>query len=260
MANVLNSTTQSILRGLPEPILGPVGNLILTPEGGFGGASGPTDGLLSYWNMEGIDLVDQHGSNTLVDYNTVGSRTGPGGLLTAVDTEDTRDEMLYAPAGIGFENHSILSFTGWVLFDVSNIPHYFLFCGSDYNTASAFQYQFRRNASSITTEIRLGSTDVGRETLVGPTIANGVWAFFFMYINTETNEMGLSINDGTVSTQALTGTRVVAPSTLKMGLAWPSYGMDGGMASYTAWSKQLDADTVTLLYNGGVRPLYADLF
>jgi hypothetical protein len=36
MANVLNSSTQSILRGINNPVLGPIANPIQQPEGGFG--------------------------------------------------------------------------------------------------------------------------------------------------------------------------------------------------------------------------------
>jgi hypothetical protein len=40
MADVLNSSTQSVLRGIHSPILGPIANPIQQPEGGFGSAPG----------------------------------------------------------------------------------------------------------------------------------------------------------------------------------------------------------------------------
>ena len=241
------------------------GSGVIGPSVGIpsSGGGGPTGGLISWWDMTEAsgNRADSHGSNPAVDINTVDQRTGPGGASTASDHLSNADERFHiaAPHGMGFDSLTSVSVCGWFVCDVSNIPHYIVHLGTDYNSPTAFDYQLRRNATTTATELRMGSTAAGRTSQIGATVANGVWAFFYFYYDADSGEMGLSINDGAVSSKAVAGTRVESGTTMYLGFAQPSYGMDGGLASIAVYDQVLDASVVTTLYNGGTRLLYADL-
>ena len=217
-------------------------------------------GLLHWWDLTEASgtRADSHGSLDFTDSGAGGTRTGPGGVGVAANFDGSPDRFYTAnPSGLTLTDLTSISICGWFIFDVSFIPHYPIHNGTDYNTAAQLNYSIQR--SSTTINWRLGATPTGLESVSPGTVANATWVFIYAYYNGVTKDFGASLNDGTVTSATSVNTRTDVSSNLYTFFAQPSYYGNGGSASIGIYDQQLDAATVTSLYNGGTRLLYADL-
>jgi len=94
------------------------------------------------------------------------------------------------------------------------------------------------------------SARVGADTFGN--LSTGVWYFIYCYHDASGNEIGISVNDGTVDTTATGG---IAPGdadgAFQMGARDGSRCIDASIDEFGFWKKVLSSAEVTDLYNSG---------
>tara|TARA_Y100000310_G_scaffold173972_1_gene174122 strand:+ start:1402 stop:3483 length:2082 start_codon:yes stop_codon:yes gene_type:complete len=204
------------------------------------GDSTLNNGLIDAWNMNETGAFGARYS-----YRTPGM--GPASQFTAANSE-----YLSAPDSPSISTGDIdWSFIARVYFDsvaVTNI------LGKNDGVANATSEHLLRVGSGAQFEWHVahgaGSTIVTASS--HGTLLTGRWYFVFVYHNAATNEIGISINDGTVDTAATGGAINDTATAFTIGAsALPSVHLDGRGGAVGFWKKVLSSAEVTAHYNKG---------
>ena len=261
MANVLNSTTQSLVRGIPQPVLGPVGNLILAPEGGFGLGPVKTN-LVSYWNLNegsGLTRFDSHGTNHLLQGigNNVTQISGSPLAANVAHFDRTPQCTLELNAADTEEQ---------------------LWCNGESFAACWWQRQqgtlgtiFVAGTWQDWTVTMQNTGKVARLTLPGDsnavqsnigTMSANAWYFVWVSYDKPTTTATISINDQATPNTAISVATAAAVNTRLFSLGdhvGTSLEYEGELSRMGFWREIPDRSVFTTLYNDGNGMDYADI-
>ena len=156
---------------------------------------------------------------------------------------------------------------GWVRFDSALLgsDNQFIFCRSDNAASSAAQIDWALANLSTDSKIRfrvnVGTTSY--DAIGGSAASADTWYFVYAYYDELNNEIGISIDDGTVVTTAVTGKINIGGDQLKFGrnssVASIDFYFDGKADEWGWWTRTLSASEVSELYNSGAGLAYSDL-
>lgn len=218
----------------------------------FGGSSVSTTNLVSFWKLTESSgtRYDSFGSNDLTDNNTVGQGTG-NVYANCADLESTNTEYLEISdaSQTGLDVTGDFSFTAWVNLESEGTLNTVLSKWADTalnNESYALYYFTTPDTFQWAVHDGTGSTAVNASSA----ITTSTWYFVYCYHDATANEIGISINNGTVATAAhSTG---VADSTRSFIIGafddasgrWP---FDGLIESVSCFSAVLSSEEVTAL-------------
>ena len=211
-----------------------------------------TDNLEAYWRLdeESGTREDRAGSNDLTDNGTVLYATGKVG--NAADFVEANTEYLSiadnASLSTGNEDMSMIL---WVNIDDT---------AGEHRIASKWTAQIEylleeggATADRFTWWVgdTSGSCSVGATTYGDTSAAVGNWVMIFVYVDITADEIGISINDGTVDTAVLTITPADGTDPFYLGYNSTTVGLDGQLDEVGFWKRKLTSTEVTTLYNSG---------
>ena len=218
------------------------------------------DNAIAWWSLDEVSgtRADSQGSNDLTDHNTVGNTTGK--QSNAADFESDNSEALYiadnADLSFGDEDFSI---SGWVKLESlaldavwskyvtsGNHREYMLYINS-----SKFQWLVSSDGTSSTSVV---ADSEG-------TLSTGTWYFVTVYHDATANEIGVSVNGGTIDTASHTTGVNDDTSEFNLG-AWEDHTtnfLDGALDEVVVWNKVLSQDEIDWLYNLGSGRAFSDL-
>ena len=223
-------------------------------------ASGATtldNNLVAYWKFdeESGTRVDDKGTNDLTDATTTSFQAGKQGNAT-----DAVNDQLTAIPGPDFATGPGVdqSWAGWVKFDATGGASRFVL--SRYNSGSdrrGFVLYYNGGSDRITVGTSVDGTsgtyvEQGATTFGSP--ATETWYFVFAFVSDTDDQIGISVNAGTVNTAAIGngGSYNNTVDTIKFGSDMAGgNNLDGGMDEWGVWTRKLTADEVTELYNSG---------
>jgi len=213
-----------------------------------------TDNIISYWRLDEASgvRVDSHGSNDLTDNNTV--LFGDGIIGNGADFEADNSEYLSHADNASLSTGDIdFAFTLWFKLESKTDLDAIISKNSSANAADT-EYTLDLGDGSGIRWITggVGST-VATETEIGDPALDTLY-FAYMYHDATANEIGISLNDGTVFTAA-TGANVVPDTTGSFiigNLTTLSRYLDGIADEVGFWKKVPTADEITFLYNDGL--------
>lgn len=217
-----------------------------------------TTSLVSYWKLDEASgtRADFYGTNNLTDVNTVPSNTGKVG--DAAEVLSTNSEYLTLTDNASISVGDIdFTFAGWLWLDsviTSNRDFIAQWRDDGANQAShLLQY-----AVAPTSAMRfLVSSDGSAATQVlGTTfgaLSVDTWYFIVVYHSAATNEIGVSVNNGTFDTAAHAGGAFDSSFDFRLGAhnSTATGFTDGRFDEVGFWKKKLSAQEITDLYNGG---------
>lgn len=221
------------------------------------------DNLASYWKLDETSgsRVDSHGSNNLTDNNTVTYDTGKIGNAAQftsanVETLKITDGASNPDLSIGTGDFSV---AGWIYFDaVTNYRS--MVTKYDNSNGNREYWLFMHNdGSTVDMKWRVLDATVNNNEVKSTNIGDLVvdtWYFVYAYVDQTANEIGISVNDGTVSTETLTitthnGTGVFGMGGQNLASDTPAQLLDGRIDEVYIANKVLSAQEVTDLYNSG---------
>ena len=220
-----------------------------------------TTSLLSYWELEEASgsRIDSDASNDLTDFNSTGQTTGKQG--NAASMSRASSQGLYISSGSQSPDLSIgsgdLNVAGWfkldskpsgqmgavVKYEFSNgLREYWLYWD---NSSDRFKFQVFNNtvSSNVVTANSFGAP------------STGTWYFVQAYVDNTGNQIGISVNDGTVDTASLTVTTHNGGAQFALGFTGTTASSfthwDGDMDEVGLWNKTLSTSEVSDLYNSG---------
>lgn len=204
-------------------------------------------GLMSYWTLNEVSgsRADSVGGNTLSDINTVGSTVGKISNAAAMVAASSEYLTIAAPVNINFSGS--FSAWGWMratslatlqhLFDRRNMPT---------DNGYAFVMQ------ATTPRWFIGSSFINW----GSALSTGVWYFVYCEYNATAQNIGLSINAGTM----LTAAHLTAPvhtGALSIGSRGATDRFFNGAADeWGLAARRLSTAQIAALYNAGAGLTY----
>lgn len=220
-----------------------------------------TTNLVSWWKLDETsgNRSDAHGSNTLTDIGTVTySRAkhywGANFVRSQGERLEINDNTSLQTGNIDF------SFGGWFRLTSLGITQYIL--AKMVNTTDG-EYQLYVNTSNkLVFEITDGTATlitVGHPT----TLTTNTWYWFIAYHDSVNDEIGISINNGSFTTQTTNGTAPTAgDGSKKFMLGARSDGvnsLDGDLDEIFFYKKMLSSSELTWLYNVSFGRKYENL-
>jgi hypothetical protein len=214
--------------------------------------------LISYWNMDEVsgDRADSHGTNTLVDTNTVGSEAGARGnaaKFVALDLE----YFTLADNGstVWGEDGNGASLSLW--FKPNGAPAtYAALFGRDSLADDDRTFQiFQDGAGSQNVFIEFNSGS--RIQTAGGNFTDGVWNHLVVTFDPADKKQRAYIGGVLVLTSlAGAGTSLLASSAGVVIGAWPSLTayVNGSIDEVAIYNKVLSGDEIACLLNDGVTP------
>lgn len=227
-------------------------------------------GLASWWTLDETTgtRVDSHGSNNVIEADPVGYVAGKQG--NAADFTGASDCHLYItnPTNLntGANDWSVAL---WVNLDEYTAALFDCLLGlSDTNFSSnndgGMHIGYRGGTEDrFDVTIRVVSTryNCNASSFGLPSLAT--WYFLYAYHDASANEIGISINDGTVDTATYTGTPNTKTANLSLGrlghTGTVQYYLNGKLDEVAWFNRTLTADEITWLYNSGAGRTYGDL-
>jgi len=231
---------------------------------GGGGPSSLLTDLVSWWTLDETAAnirVDSHGVNHLADNYTMQHDTGK--ISNAAKYTRTTGNYLSKAATHGLEaGDRDFSVAGWVklgtdsLVSMAGVGQY----GS--SAPANNDWALWRHTSS-SGYFRFTVADSSFHTLLASTFGTpslATWYFLYAYYDSVADEMGISVNDGTVDTVgSITAPNDTGNIFLLGGNLTGAGDYDGLMDEMAFWTKVLTADEVTELYNAGAGITHSDL-
>ena len=233
-----------------------------------------TDSLTAYWNLDEASgtRIDSHAALNLTANGTggVGSGTGIGGSGTAADFELSESDYLSRASEAALQMGDIdFSICGWMnmesgfnsmmmvaKFDVDGSTREYL-VGFNYNDHAPNNRFF----ACLSSDGSNGTVTILDATTFGAP-STATWYFLAFTYDAAANQMGLSINDGTVDTASHTGGAAATAAEFRLGAldaGGPYYLMDGLLQYVGIWKRKLSSAEITELYNGGAGLAYSGL-
>lgn len=214
------------------------------------------DNLISVWELDEAsgNAIDSHGSNDLTETSgTIASATGKvGGARDFEATGDT--EYFELATNSSLETGDIdFSVSAWVNAEtLSNFPVivHKSWGGSGANREWVLYYD--TSASRFTLVKNAGGTAVQVAASTFGAASTATWYWLNAYHDSVNNEIGISVNNGTVDTTSTSTGVSVGTGPFQIGsspaqvLYW-----DGLIDQVALWKKVLSSGDRTAIYNGG---------
>jgi len=222
-----------------------------------------TDNLISFWEMEASSgtRYDAHNGNDLTDNNSVTSATGIVG--NAADFETGNSEYLSVADNTSLSVGDIdFTWALWIKLESKISGGYMIF--SKTASSSTIEYELRCDGDAIISMEKSSDGSTGNEQRAtwGSALNTGTWYFVIGYHDAGSNELGISINNGTmVTASVLAG---VYDGTAPLTFGYPTWAQaanyyDGLIDQVGFWKRLLTTDEITSLYNGGAGRSYASI-
>jgi Concanavalin A-like lectin/glucanases superfamily len=216
--------------------------------------------LQAFWELGEASGTrnDSHGTNHLTDNNTVSSTTGKVG--NAADFERDNTEYLSIADNAALSMGDIdFSIAGWVQFESLTADDQVLISKGDLFAYATAEFSLELTASDLL-RFYVGDGTASDSVIDIVTISTATWYFFYAYHEAATNQMGISVNDGTVTTGDCGGSY---DSGLELTLGrWANFAggyHDGLLDQVGIWKRLLTPAEVTFLYNSGSGRSYAEM-
>ncbi len=222
--------------------------------------------LVAYWALDEAsgNASDAHGSATLTDNGSRGTRTGlVSGARDFAGTGAAFSRTDDAALSLGAD--TAFSFAGWALTDVDATNRVILAKGgsSGPGTGSAYYLYQSNTGGAFSLTVGNGSSsatvsDTSAFAFLNPPY--NVWHFVAVWHDPATDVLGMQIDNGTPITAAWSGGTQDEAGNFTFGyepnwlLQW-----DGGLDEWGFWKKVLTSDERTWLYNSGNGRSYADI-
>lgn len=222
-----------------------------------------TTNLETWWelNEESGDRSDSHGSNTLTDNNTVLFATGKQG--NAADFELGNSEFLSIADNTSLSMGDVdMSATLWVRFEsLPSVGNQTAVFGKQVAGDLEYGMLIHNNAGTLRLRwVVRNIADSGTTFCdINYALSLETWYFIYIYHDSTANELGVSVNNGAVTTIAHTGGIRDSGNAFWLGRNQTLY-HDGDLDEYNIWKPRvLTADNVTWLYNSGNGRAYAEV-
>jgi hypothetical protein len=216
-------------------------NILFIPSSG---SSTLLNNLLAYWKLDETSgtRIDSHGSNNLIDNNTVGSATGKIG--NAASFVAANSEYLSV-------NSSQLSFAGDFTISVWNKPTSVVGTSASYvlskDDTTNREYHIQLLSSNYNFQVWNGAT----KYLMSLPATSGVWQHLMMWYDSVAGTLYASVNNGTPATGAVPGINTTsAPFLVGVRGDFKGY-YDGLIDEVGIWTRLLTTAERTQLYNSG---------
>jgi hypothetical protein len=201
--------------------------------------------LISHWKLNEASgtRVDSHGSNDLTDNNTVTQNPGKIGDAAQFTRANSEHLDIADNAALSFGDDP-MSIVFWVYMDSK--PGGLM--GMVAKNVSEYYTDWR----DTTDRFRFGAagTIVSADTFGAPSTAT--WYMIYVYHDPTADEIGISVNDGTVDTAATSSGITDGTDDFNIGsVQGTSDYWDGRIDSVSIWDKVLASSEVTDLYNAG---------
>lgn len=240
-----------------------------TPTGGGGGKSFTVDtdggldrGLIAYWDMEetSANRADRYGIHHLRDVATV-TYTALGKQGNAAEFTTANSEFLFHPDTVYLSIGDYdMSCAMWI--KLKSLTNSYVF--SKYHTTSderSYLIWYDSGANRLKWLVSSAGTAGSMTTATASTfgaLSTDTWYFVYCYSDSANNEIGISVNNGTVDTAAHTGGVYDATSQLEVGSAvGGTLNFDGYIDELGLWNKVLSSQEITDLYNSGSGNTYS---
>lgn len=211
-------------------------------------------GIAAYWNMNestAQNRADSVGSATLFPSGTV---TGAAGLIangTKYSGSTSGPWLQTSSSALKFGD-TTFSFAFWTFIpSISGFPMLF---GADHDdVASNHNYGCYCETTKIHWYVYNAA---GVQKDMNLTVNTNAWVFCYFYHDSVNDQIGMSINNGTISTLAMAGSaRAAGVEDFWVGgaqlTATPRFVTNGMFDEFGAWNRLLNATELTNLYNGG---------
>jgi hypothetical protein len=219
-----------------------------------------TDNLISFWEMEASSgtRYDAHNGNDLTDNNSVTSATGIVG--NAADFESGNSEYLSVADNASLSVGDIdFTWALWIKLESKIGGGYMIF--SKTASSSTIEYELRCDGDAIISMEKSADGSTEQRATWGSALGTGTWYFVIGYHDAGSNELGISINNGTMVTASVVAGVYDGTAALRFG--YPGFHAtnyyDGLIDQVGFWKRLLTADEITSLYNGGSGRSYASI-
>lgn len=222
------------------------------------------DNLIAYWKLDETsgDRADSHGSNTLVDNNTVGSATGK--INSGADFETSANEFLSIIDNTDLSTGDIdFSMSVWVNIESNSTSGNSRYIIGKHGSSGNFSYGLHLNNQAGTIRFRFLISSNG--TALAIVTANNLgapstatWYHIVAWHDSVNNLIGITVNDGTPNTSSHTTGCFDNTSPFNLGTIndTASNCFDGIIDEVGFWKKVLTPSEITQLYNSGAGLAY----
>lgn len=223
--------------------------------------------LVSWWKFDEASSgtrADSHGGNDLIDLTTTASTSGKIGNALSLSSD-----QLYVPVeGTELSGTGSFSSVGW--FYLNTLPSTaanFIINRNRYNASSTGNLDWFLSVldAANDNEFYFGMylDDSTIATIRIPAPAASTWNFYYIYYDQSAQEMGVSLNNGTVTTQTIpTGKwlRAIGNDVVigNLSTGFSRY-FNGLIDEIGYWRRPLTATEVAALYNSGTGISYEQL-
>jgi hypothetical protein len=238
-----------------------------------------TDDLIAWWTLDETSgtRYDSHGTHHLTDTNTV-TYSSSAKYGNAAEFEWTNQESLYKACPttdeLAFYNEDNYSVVSWVypMASISTVgddmklvaKSYYSGPGDNKSHWGTLIFDDSGHQNEFGAEIR-GTTDTTQKIYASTfgSLSLNTWYFCYFYHDAGNNQLGVSVNNGTVDTQSWSnGTYNAEDGQFNLGIANnfdPIEPYDGRMDETAIWGRVLTSSEVTELYNSGSGLTYEDI-
>lgn len=220
------------------------------------------DGLAAFWELEESSgtRVDSPGSSNLTDNNTVTS--GVGVLGNAADFEKNASEYLSRAdnAAVSIAGNANKSFVLWVKLETASALQYFV---SKWSNGTGFDYQIATDTPNNPYFVVRNAANTGNAVVTNTSLGGlspGTWYMLYCYHDADNDQMGFSVNAGTVDTTSFSGGVNDTGTAFHVGANnTPANYYDGMMDQFGIWDRVLTSAEISFLYNNGNGRSYTEI-
>ncbi len=224
------------------------------------------ENLESWWELDGVDLENKAspGTHDLTDVNTVGTRTGVGGVGSAADFIAANEES-YLFDRVAFADQTDWTIAYWVYHDISGSAsdgaHF-----SDDQTSGHYSYIYWDGETTDGTDHRamMYNCNQHRSTWIGVMVGGAAW-HHYVWRNVDSEYFNLQVfidGVGPIFQDGAGYGKIFAGNSTPVGVSCfglrnlgreqaQARWLDGGLQWFGMWSRKLEDAEVTELYNSG---------
>jgi hypothetical protein len=210
--------------------------------------------LISFWKLDEasdgtspVIRVDSVGSHDLTDVNTTAS--GVGIIENGVNLDSFNNEYLTNDDS-SFNFNESFTIAGWFKFDMLGANRTLF---SRYlNSGTERQYILFYEHSSTNIRLLLSHDGLNATSLYSSqsSWSIGTWYYIVAWYDDVLEEIGISINDSSVTTPATSGIYTGSTQPFLLGNSYAGF-FDGVIDEVGVWSRALTSEERTQLYNSG---------
>lgn len=213
----------------------------------------PGADIVAWWSMDETsgNRADSTGSYDLTDVNTVGYTSGLVGNAASFDSSNSE---YFSSSFAGCTGDNDFSVVGWLYStDITKISQILY----DYAVAPNRTMFFRQQSTgSLLFSVSADGTTVTNRGF--GSLSVNTWHFFFIYHDAAADEIGASLDDGSITTSSHSGG--CHDNSLDITVSDGSaVGWDGYLDEIVWYDQVLSSADVTYLYNSGAGRAYADV-